>query len=123
MVWVSFFLETSSGNPTIVCGILLIRESSPSFKDSRGERSAENHVRIGLPLGEAEIVFSDDEYVPPDEENISPGEGTLCRKIRSGISRKTTSGKKKQRVNKRKKLSDSNPDEMNSGTFVANGGT
>ncbi|GFT10884.1 piggyBac transposable element-derived protein 4 [Trichonephila clavipes] len=34
-----------------------------------------------------------------------------------------TSGKKKQCVNKREKLSDSNPDELNSGTFVSNDGT
>ncbi|GFW18665.1 hypothetical protein TNCV_1369191 [Trichonephila clavipes] len=36
---------------------------------------------------------------------------------------KPTSGKKKQCVNKRKKSSDSNPDEMNSRTFVTNDGT
>ncbi|GFY16429.1 hypothetical protein TNCV_2350721 [Trichonephila clavipes] len=37
--------------------------------------------------------------------------------------RKATSGKKKLCVNKRNKLSDSNPDLMNSGTFVRNDGT
>ncbi|GFT61787.1 hypothetical protein TNCV_3862211 [Trichonephila clavipes] len=56
-----------------------------------------------------EIVFRDDEYVPPDEENISSEEDTVFNFRVQCINRKT-SGKKKLSVNKRKKLSDSNPD-------------
>ena len=72
-----------------------------------------------------EIVSSDDEYMPPDEENISSDEDTVSNFPVQCTSRKTFSGKKKQFVNKRKKLSDSNPDEdeMNSETFVTNDGT
>ncbi|GFV89776.1 hypothetical protein TNCV_827681 [Trichonephila clavipes] len=62
---------------------------------------------------------SDDEYVPPDEESISSDEDTVSNFPVQCTSRKTTSGKKKQCVNNSKKLSD----EMNSGTFVTNGGT
>ncbi|GFV22629.1 uncharacterized protein TNCV_2078191 [Trichonephila clavipes] len=70
-----------------------------------------------------EIVFSDAEYKPPDEKNISSDENRVSNYLVQCNSRKTTPMKKKQCVNKRKKLSDSNPDEMNSGTFVANEGT
>ncbi|GFW27580.1 uncharacterized protein TNCV_4282811 [Trichonephila clavipes] len=68
------------------------------------------------------IDLSDDEYVPPDEENISLDETVSYFPVQC-TSRKTTSGKKKQCVNNSKKLSDSNPDEMNSGIFVTNAGT
>ncbi|GFW58816.1 hypothetical protein TNCV_4046551 [Trichonephila clavipes] len=67
-----------------------------------------------------EIVFSDDEYVPPDEENIFSNEDTVSNFPVQCTITKTTSKKKKQCINKRKILSDSNPDEMNSGTFVTN---
>ncbi|GFX22290.1 hypothetical protein TNCV_2951311 [Trichonephila clavipes] len=61
--------------------------------------------------------------MPPDEENIPSDEDTVSNFPVQCNGRKTTSGKKKQCINKRKKLSDSNPDEMNSGTFVTNDGT
>ncbi|GFW02175.1 uncharacterized protein TNCV_4144411 [Trichonephila clavipes] len=70
-----------------------------------------------------EIVFSDDVYVPLDEKNISSDEDTLSNFPVQCTSRKTTSEKKKQCVNKRKKLSDSNLDEMKFGTYVTNHGT
>ncbi|GFX89046.1 hypothetical protein TNCV_2853461 [Trichonephila clavipes] len=66
---------------------------------------------------------NDDEYVPLDEENVSSDEDTISNFPVQCNSRKTTLGKKKQSVNKRKKLLYSNPDEMNSGTFVTNYGT
>ncbi|GFX42389.1 hypothetical protein TNCV_1519531 [Trichonephila clavipes] len=65
-----------------------------------------------------EIVSSDDECVPPDEENISSDEDTVSNFPVQCISRKITLGKKKQCVNKRKKLSDSNLGEMNSGNLL-----
>ncbi|GFV84837.1 hypothetical protein TNCV_4298191 [Trichonephila clavipes] len=70
-----------------------------------------------------EIVLSDDEYVPPDEENVSSDEDIVSHIPVQCNSKKTTTGKKKQCVNKRKKLSDSNPHEFISGTFVTNDGT
>ncbi|GFX61980.1 hypothetical protein TNCV_276281 [Trichonephila clavipes] len=73
--------------------------------------------------GEEEYVFSDDEYVPPNEENISSNKDTVFNIPIQCTSRKSTSEKKKQCVHKRKKLSYSNPDEMNSGTFVTKDGT
>ncbi|GFW70205.1 hypothetical protein TNCV_660091 [Trichonephila clavipes] len=56
------------------------------------------------------------------EENISLDEDIVSNFPVQCTGRKTTSGKKKC-VNKRKKLLYSNPDEMNSGTFVTNDGT
>ncbi|GFW59790.1 hypothetical protein TNCV_4718811 [Trichonephila clavipes] len=53
-------------------------------------------------------------YHPTEAEDTISSFLVLC------TSRKTTSGKKKRCVNKRKKLSDSNPDDINSGTFVRN---
>ncbi|GFV43398.1 uncharacterized protein TNCV_886361 [Trichonephila clavipes] len=68
-----------------------------------------------------EIFFSDDKYVPPDEEYISLDEAITSNFPVQCTGRKTTSGK--ICINKLKKLSDSNPEEMNSGTLVANDGT
>ncbi|GFR06373.1 hypothetical protein TNCT_433801, partial [Trichonephila clavata] len=59
-----------------------------------------------------------DEYLPPDEENISSDEDTVYNFPAQCTSRKPTSWNKRQSVNKCKKLSDSNPDEITSGTFV-----
>ncbi|GFV55902.1 hypothetical protein TNCV_1390181 [Trichonephila clavipes] len=72
------------------------------------------------------VVFSqgDDEYVPSDEENISSDEDTFFNFPVQCSSRNPLLGrKKKQYVNKRKKIIDSNPGEMNSRTFVTNDGT
>ncbi|GFW82025.1 DDE_3 domain-containing protein [Trichonephila clavipes] len=42
-----------------------------------------------------EILFSDDEYGPPDEENISLDEGTVSNSTVQCNNRKTTSKKKR----------------------------
>ncbi|GFQ67007.1 hypothetical protein TNCT_511351 [Trichonephila clavata] len=69
------------------------------------------------------MMFSAMNMCLPEEENISSDEDTVSNYPVQRISRKTTSGKKKQCVRKRNKLSDSSPYEMNSGTSVPNGGT
>ncbi|GFY35849.1 hypothetical protein TNCV_4842251 [Trichonephila clavipes] len=84
------------------------------------QQLSENESENG---NDEEIVFSNDEYVPPDEENISSDEDTVSKFPVRCTSRKNTSGKKEQCVNKRKKLSVTNPDEINYGTFVTNNGT
>ncbi|GFW35659.1 hypothetical protein TNCV_4435101 [Trichonephila clavipes] len=85
-----------------------------------------NYVAPGISLALQWILINGsegyDEYVPPDEENVSSERDTVSNFPVQCTSRKTTSGKKTQCVNIPKKLSDSNPDEMNSGTFVTNYG-
>ncbi|GFX07852.1 hypothetical protein TNCV_4161211 [Trichonephila clavipes] len=86
------------------------------------ERRISSFIRFITTVDLISPISFDDEDVPPVEDYISSDGDTVSNFPVQCISRKNTSWKKKQCVNKRKKSSDSNPDEMILRTFVINDG-